>query len=159
MGPIGILVGEPGGPRDIWWSDVDFWEYNEHNIDDKGRLVLPASFRSAFEGGGVLAFVGKSVGIFEHPRWDARLRQLRDSGDFSNDEIRLVKSLVTEFTPDGQNRVTLPVRLRERAGIEREVALIGMGDHIAVYARDAWKAFEARLDEGGDLADRLSEAI
>ena len=159
MGLGGALVGAPGGPGYLWWSDVDFWEYNEHNIDDKGRLVLPASFRSAFEGGGVLTFVGRSVGIFEHARWDAKLRQLRDSGDFSNDEIRLVKSLVTEFTPDSQNRVTLPARLRERAGIEREVALIGMGDHVAVYARDAWKAFEARLDAGGDLADRLSEAI
>lgn len=149
----------PVGPRDLGWSNVDFWEYNEHNIDGKGRLVLPASFRAAFEGGGVLTFQGKYVGIFEHSRWDAHLRQLRDSGDFTTDEIRLVKSLVTEFTPDAQNRVTLPARLRARTGIEREVALIGMGDHVAVYARDEWKAFEAEVDTGGDLADRLSEAL
>lgn len=153
------LGGNIGRPRNLRWSNVDFWEYNEHNIDGKGRLVLPASFRAAFEGGGVLTFQGRYVGIFEHSRWDARLRQLRESGDFSTAEIRLVMSLVTEFTPDAQNRVTVPVRLRERTGIEREVALIGMGDHVAVYAREEWKAFEAEVDAVGDLADRLSEAL
>lgn len=152
-------MGTADGQLGLRWSGMDFWEYNEHNIDGKGRLVLPASFRAAFEGGGVLTFQGKYVGIFEHSRWDAHLRQLRESGDFTTEEIRYVKSLVTEFTPDSQNRVTLPARLRERTGIEREVALIGMGEHIAVYARDEWKAFEAQVDVGGDLADRLSEAL
>lgn len=143
-------------PRAIWWSSVDFWEYNEHNIDGKGRLVLPSSFRPAFEGGGVLTFMGHYAGIFERSRWAARLRDMVDSGEFSTEEIHYVKSFVTEFTPDGQNRVTIPARLRARSGIEREVALIGMGNHIAVYPRDEWKAFEARLDAGGDLADRLT---
>ncbi len=138
---------------------MDFWEYNEHNIDGKGRLVLPASFRDAFEDGGVLTFQGRYLAIFEHSRWQAKMRTMRDSGDFTAEELRYVKSFVTEFKPDSQNRVTIPVRLRERAGIDKEVALIGMGEHISVYARDEWKSFEQRLDAGGDLADRLAEAL
>ncbi|MCB1270968.1 MAG: hypothetical protein M9942_06400 [Microthrixaceae bacterium] len=138
---------------------MDFWEYNEHNIDDKGRLVLPASFRSAFESGGLLTYHGRYLALFEYARWEAHLRTMRDSGNFSPQELRYLKSFVTEFTPDGQHRVTVPTRLRDRAGIDREVALIGMGDHVAVYARDVWKAFEEELDSGGDLADRLAEAL
>lgn len=150
------LSGDVRKLRTTWWSGVDFWEYNEHNIDAKGRLVLPSTFRPAFEGGGVLTFQGRYVGIFERPRWVAHLRDMTDSGEFSAEEIHYVKSFVTEFTPDAQNRVTVPARLRARSGIDREVALIGMGDHIAVYPRDEWKAFEERLDAGGDLADRLT---
>lgn len=138
---------------------VDFWEYNEHNIDGKGRLVLPASFRPAFESGGLLTFHGHYLALFEYARWDAHLRSIRDSGSFTAQELRYLKSFVTEFTPDAQHRVTVPTRLRERAGIEHEVALIGMGDHVAIYVWDTWRAFEESLDAGGDLADRLAEAL
>ena len=63
------------------------------------------------------------------------------------------------FSPDGQNRVTIPARLRERVGLGRELALIGMGHHIAIYPRDAWHAIESELAAGGDLDDRLSDAL
>jgi MraZ protein len=146
------LVGPPG-------SIVDFWEYNEHNIDDKGRLVLPSSFRSAFEDGGVLTLQGSFVAMMQPTRWDQVLRKMTDSGQYSTRELNYIKSFVTVFTPDGQNRVTIPARLRERVGLGREVALIGMGHHIAIYPRDAWQAIESDMAAGTDLDERLSDAL
>lgn len=138
---------------------MEFWEYNEHNIDGKGRLVLPSSFRESFESGGVMTFMGSRVVIFQPQVWEARLRKMSASGDFSPREIDFVKSFVTVFQPDGQNRVTIPARLRERAGLDREVALIGMGDHIDVYDREAWRALEDDLASTPDLAERLAQAL
>ncbi len=138
---------------------MDFWEYNEHNIDDKGRLVLPSSFRSAFEQGGVLTLQGNFVAMMQPARWEQVLRNMAASGDYSNRELNYIKSFVTVFTPDGQNRVTIPARLRDRVDLGREVALIGMGTHIAIYPRDAWLAIESDMAGGGDLDDRLSEAL
>ncbi|MGI9579566.1 MAG: division/cell wall cluster transcriptional repressor MraZ [Microthrixaceae bacterium] len=138
---------------------MDFWEYNEHNIDDKGRLVLPSSFRSAFEGGGVLTLQGNFVAMMQPSRWEYVLRKMTESGQYSNRELNYIKSFVTVFTPDGQNRVTIPSRLRDRVGLTREVALIGMGQHIAIYPRDAWQALESDMAAGGDLDERLSDAL
>lgn len=138
---------------------MDFWEYNEHNIDDKGRLVLPSSFRSAFEGGGVLTLQGSFVAMMQPARWEQVLRKMTDSGQYSTRELNYIKSFVTVFTPDGQNRVTIPARLRERVGLEREVALIGMGQHIAIYPRESWQAIESDMATGGDLDERLSDAM
>ncbi len=138
---------------------MEFWEYNEHNIDGKGRLVLPASFRSAFEGGGVITFQGTHLAMMQPAEWDKTLRRMSSSGDYSDRELSFVKSFVTVFTPDAQNRVTIPARLREQVGLEREVALIGMGGHIAIYSRDVWHAIERDLAGGGDLAERLAEAL
>ena len=149
----GDLVGT------VRWSAVDFWEYNEHNIDGKGRLVLPSSFRESFEDGGVMTFMGSRVVIFEPAVWESRLRKMGASGNFTNREIDFVKSFVSVFTPDAQNRVTIPARLRERAGLEREVALIGMGDHIDVYDRAVWKSLEDEMAAATDLSDRLAEAL
>ena len=153
-----------GSPRDTRTAldsalIVDFWEYNEHNIDDKGRLVLPSSFRSAFEDGGVLTLQGSFVAMMQPTRWEQVLRQMTDSGQYSTRELNYIKSFVTVFRPDGQNRVTIPARLRERAGLQREVALIGMGKHIAIYPRDAWLAIESDMAAGSDLDERLADAL
>lgn len=138
---------------------MDFWEYNEHNIDDKGRLVLPSSFRSAFEGGGVVTLQGNFIAMMQPARWEQVLRKMTDSGQYSTRELSYIKSFVTVFTPDGQNRVTIPARLRERVGLTREVALIGMGQHIAIYPRESWQAIESDMAAGGDLDERLSDAL
>jgi MraZ protein len=138
---------------------VEFWEYNEHNIDGKGRLVLPSSFRSAFEKGGVLTLQGSFVAMMQPAEWDKALRKMTAGGDYSTRELNYIKSFVTVFTPDAQNRVTVPARLRQRAGLDREVAMIGMGGHIAIYPRDVWLALEDDLSAGGDLDDRLADAL
>jgi len=142
---------------------VEFWEYNEHNIDGKGRLVLPSSFRAAFQDGGVMTFQGSHMALHQPAGWEKALRRMETGGEYTKRELGYVKSFVTLFTPDGQSRVTIPARLREAVGLDREVAMIGMGTHVAVYPRDVWKALEAELaagvDGGPGLSDRLAEAL
>jgi MraZ protein len=140
---------------------VDFWEYNEHTIDGKGRLVLPASFREEFAGGGVLANHGDHVGLHTGSGWEQAYRSMESQG-FSPRELSVVKSFATRFLPDAQNRVTVPARLREVVGVDREVALIGMGKYVALYPRDRWRRIEADVlsaqHEGASLAERLAVA-
>ncbi len=142
---------------------MDFWEYNEHTIDGKGRLVLPSSFREAFAGGGVLTNQGDHVALLTPAGWDIAFRAMRDSQDFSPRELSVVKSFASRFHADAQNRVTLPPRLRQAVGLERDVALIGMGNHVALYPRDRWHQLEGEVlavpADGASLADRLAVAL
>jgi len=141
----------------------EFWEYNEHNIDGKGRLVLPSSFREAFADGGVLTFQGTHAALHTPSGWDRARRALEDDTRFTKAEQAWVKSLVCPVVPDAQNRVMLPARLRAEVGLDKEVSLVGMGGHVAIYSTEAWHALEARL-RGGDehrppLNDRLAELL
>lgn len=142
---------------------MDFWEYNEHTIDGKGRLVLPSSFREAFTDGGVLTNQGDHVALHTPAGWDIAFRAMRESQDFTPRELAVVKSFVTRFHPDAQNRVTLPARLRQAVGLERDVALIGMGNHVALYPRDRWHQLEGEVladhAQGAGLAERLAVAL
>ncbi len=144
-------------------SNMKFWEYNEHNLDAKGRLVLPASFRDEFREGGILAFGGTHAMIHTLAGWQEVATNVETSGDYSPRELAVIKSFATQFAPDAQNRVKVPERLRAAAGLDREVALIGMGHYVALYSLDRWQQLQSEImgDSVGDeaLMERLSESI
>jgi MraZ protein len=138
---------------------VDFYEQFEHTIDGKGRLVLPASWRSGFAEGGFLAFLGRNGGLFPPTAWEQYRRRLETSGNFDRDAMAYVLSLVTPFQPDAQNRINVPGRLRQKLGLDRDVTLAGAGSYVALWDRRAWDDLERRVerptDEGVSLADRF----
>jgi MraZ protein len=144
-------------------SNLRFWEYNEHNLDAKGRLVLPASFRDEFEFGGILAFGGTHAMIHTISGWQQVATSIETSGRYNPRELAVIKSFATQFKPDAQNRVKVPDRLRTAAGLDREVALIGMGHYVALYSLDRWQQIQGEVmaDDGtdDDLMERLSESI
>ena len=131
----------------------------EHTIDDKGRLVLPAAYRAALADGGFVSFLGRYPALFTEPGWDKYRRRLEDSGAFSRTQLQYVLSFTSPFRPDSQHRVGLGAKLREVAGLEREVTIVGSGTHAALYPRAAWAAVEVEAnapDESGrTLVDKF----
>lgn len=142
---------------------MDFYDTFEHTVDGKGRLVLPSSFRSAFVDGGFLTFLGEYAALFTAEGWESYRRKLQQAGTFSRRELQYLFSFVSPFQPDGQNRITLGQRLRDKTGIDRDVTLVGSGTHVAVYAREAWARIEDAVEapaEGVDhasLVDKIQE--
>jgi MraZ protein len=53
-------------------------------------------------------------------------------------------ALASRVEPDGQGRLLLPQKILRRAGIQKEVTLIGVRDHLEVWNRADW---EARIEE------------
>ncbi|MEI3012642.1 MAG: division/cell wall cluster transcriptional repressor MraZ [Sutterella seckii] len=67
--------------------------------------------------------------------------------------MRLVLGSALELTPDAAGRILIPKDLRELAGLERECALVGLGEHLELWDRAALRANEeASLAEGFDPA-------
>ena len=64
-----------------------------------------------------------------------------------------------ELELDASGRVTLPPPLLAHAGIEREVAVVGVGDHLEVWGKERWASVQAALDsEIGEVTERLGNA-
>jgi len=127
----------------------------QHTLDAKGRLSLPAKFRSGMTGSLVVA-KGLEKCLYVYPAEDYAkfLNQLTERGDFDQ-KFRAVRRFFTsgarEDELDSAGRIGIPAGLREYAKLDRDVAVIGNGDRIELWDAGAWAAYngetEGRIDE------------
>lgn len=120
-----------------------------NKIDTKGRVSIPASFRT------VLA-KENSDEIFCHPSLDApaldaggprlvkHIRSLlQDLAPYSDEKDQLATALFGEseyIKIDNDGRVVLPPRLREIASFDTHVTFVGLGDKFQMWEPDKFEA-------------------
>lgn len=133
-----------------------------HNVDTKGRLILPAKFRS-YLGERCIATRGLDHCLFLFPieEWKVLEQQLK-SLPLSKSEARAFSrfffSGATECDLDGQGRILLSSSLREYASISREVAIIGVSSRIEIWAADRWAVYCSGAEETyEELAEKMGE--
>lgn len=133
-----------------------------HNLDVKGRLILPAKFRSCL-GERCIATRGLDHCLFVFPleEWqgmEEKLRNLPLTKKEARAFSRFFFSGATECELDGQGRVLLPPSLREYAHISKEVAIIGVSSRIEIWAADHWDEYCAGAEETyEELAEQMGE--
>ena len=98
-------------------------------LDAKGRLILPAKFREQLESGLVLTRgQERCLYVFtvsEFERIHEQLRTAPLSSKQARDYIRVFLSGASDEVPDKQGRITIPQNLRDYAGLEKELTVIG----------------------------------
>lgn len=120
-------------------------------LDDKGRLALPAKFRSDLEAGLVIT-KGQERCLYVFPRDEfVRITELlgsapvtqRSARDFS----RVLFASGSDEVPDGQGRITVPAKLREYAGLTKDCAVIGANSRVEVWDAQAWQSYLDSTEE------------
>lgn len=109
-----------------------------HQIDDKGRLSLPAAFRrEAADASLILLQVhADALTLYPEEAWqgvEARLRELLRLQPDSRAYVLGVTAGAQEVTPDKQGRIPLPPRLREAAGIDGSALIVGVLDRMEIW--------------------------
>ncbi len=133
--------------------------YN-HKLDGKGRTVLPSRFREEL-GTSVVATIGidSCIALYPTDRWEELLLKLKDLSSFkkkARDFRRVLLSMATEQEIDSTGRILLPALLRDYAGAEQEIILIGAEDHIEVWDAKKWEEHRSEvLSDFSDLAEEL----
>lgn len=133
-----------------------------HKLDSKGRTVLPARFRGEL-GNSVVATIGidKCIALYPLSRWEELLLKLKDLSSFkkkTRDFRRVLLSMATEQDIDGAGRILLPSLLREYAGVEQEITLIGAEDHMEIWDARKWEDHRNLvLADFSDLAEDLED--
>lgn len=133
----------------------------EPRLDDKGRLILPAKFRDQFAGGLVLTR-GQEHCLFAFPmrefeRMYEQLRQAPTTSKKAREYLRVFLSGAVDEQPDKQGRITLPATLRQYAGLDRELAVIGAGSRIEIWDAAAWQEYLTASEES--FAETAEEVI
>ena len=109
-------------------------------IDAKGRMALPAKFRSQL-GQGLVMARGQERCVYLLP-FDAR------------EYLRVFLSGAVDQQPDKQGRVLVPQMLRDYANLGSDVVVIGVGTRAELWNKDTWESYLAEKEEGySDIAD------
>jgi MraZ protein len=129
-------------------------------LDEKGRLILPAKFRGRLSGGLVMTR-GQERCLFlmpmdEFARMYEQVRQAPVTSRQARDYLRVLLSGASDEVPDRQGRISIPPVLREYAGLDRDVAVIGAGTRVEVWDRTAWEAYLAEQESAySDTAEQI----
>ncbi len=114
-------------------------------LDDKGRLALPAKFRSDLEGGLVIT-KGQERCLFVFPMAEfSRITELLRTAPVTQrsvrDYSRVFFASASHEVPDGQGRITVPAQLREYAGLAKDCVVIGANSRVEVWDATAWQSY------------------
>ncbi len=129
-------------------------------LDDKGRLILPAKFRDKLAGGLVVTRgQERCLYVFamdEFVRIAEQVRATPMTSKGARDYARVLLSGASDEVPDKQGRVTIPTVLREYAGLERDLAVIGAGSRIEIWDAGAWATYLAANEQAfSELAQEV----
>jgi MraZ protein len=133
---------------------VLYGEY-ELNIDDKNRLLVPSEVRRSItpeeHGDGFFFVIGVNRMPWLYPeRYYERLATAAPSDMTPAQDLlafdQLHFAMASRVEPDKQGRVLLPDKTLRRAGIKKEVTLIGVRDHLELWNRADWEAERERLE-------------
>ena len=113
-----------------------------HSIDDKGRLFIPAKIREDLEFTFIITkgLDGCLYG-YSLSEWrilEEKIRSLPSAK--SRDIQRFLFASAISVTADKQGRVVIPSALREFAGLEKDVAVLGVGSRIEIWDKAKWEA-------------------
>jgi MraZ protein len=129
-----------------------FRGHYEHSLDAKNRLSIPARFRAAFSSGLVLSKDSEPCVALWTPEAheatvEAALAGRNPLGSERKKIARYFQAQSFDTELDSAGRVTVPGALLEHGGLDREVVVAGVGDHLEVWSRERWDAEQSSLDE------------
>lgn len=124
-----------------------------HQIDDKGRLNLPAPFRREHpDRPMVLVHVFENaLTLYPEPAWaevEGRLRELLRLQPQARSYVLSVTANAVEVAPDKQGRILVPQRLQDAAGLKGPTLVVGAIDRIELWDPERFEAsVSARTDD------------
>ncbi len=137
---------------------------HQPRLDDKGRLFLPAKFRDELAEGLVIT-KGQERCLYvwtlgEFDRVTAAMGGAPVTAKAARDFGRVLFSSGSQEVPDKQGRITLPPALREYAGLDRDVVVIGNNTRVEIWDGAAWAAYLADREQGyAEMADEVMPGV
>ena len=134
-----------------------------HNIDDKGRMIIPSKFRYDL-GEKFIITRGIDTCLFVYPKneWTKIISQLNELS-FTKKDVRSFQrfflSGATECEFDKQGRINITSPLADYADITKECVVIGVNDRIEIWSKDNFDKFlKDNMENLSDIAENLFES-
>ena len=128
-----------------------------HTVDPKGRVSVPSRFRELLAGHGDDLVILPYAGAIEvHPLhlWQVLEDKMNQLPLLDPDRRKVTYQYLSrglDVKIDPQGRIQIPQEYRERAGLQKDVWIIGLGNRFEVWDADRWAHVDR--EESGPLED------
>ena len=133
-------------------------------LDDKGRLALPARFRTDLEGGLVITKgQDRCLDVFPvatFASWTAKLAEAPPTDRRVRDYARILFASASHEVPDAQGRVVVPPQLRDYAGLRKDCVVTGAYNRVDIWDAEIWQAYlDSRENDFSEVAEEVLPGI
>jgi MraZ protein len=131
----------------------------QHALDHKGRLIVPARFRERLGSQFILTIAAPDPCLALYPmatwvEFCGRLESIPRKDDAYRRSLRWLFAHSEEVGCDAQGRVVVPALLRSYAGIERQVVSVGLLTRVEIWAKER---YEFQTPPEGELPAFMAE--
>jgi MraZ protein len=130
----------------------------QHTIDTKGRVFIPARLRdelgSVFY---VTISMDRCLSAYSAESWQAFSEKVDAMPFVKQRKMRPLFANAARCELDTQGRILLPQKLREFAGLTKNVTVIGANNHAEIWDSDAWDALSAEELSPENIAAVMEE--
>ena len=114
----------------------------QHNIDAKGRVIIPSKLRENLSGTFIVTRgLDKCLFIYDRKRWEDIIGKLKEL-PWTDPDVRRFARFFTagavECSFDSQGRILIPQNLREHAMLDKLIVTIGVVDRIEMWNKALW---------------------
>lgn len=133
-----------------------------HNVDTKGRVAIPAKFRSKISGGAIITRgLDRCLFVFTKKDWEklaGKLIELPLSQSNSRAFVRLMLSGASDVNLDSQGRILVPDYLRKYAGVTKTVKVIGVYNRMEIWNGKNWEVYKKKTESASDeIAEKMAD--
>jgi MraZ protein len=130
-------------------------------LDDKGRIILPAKFWDELAAGVVVTRgLERCLFVYSQREFEilhGKIREAPVTNKQARDYLRVFLSGASQDAPDSQRRVTIPANLREYAGLDRDLTVVGVGNRAEIWDTEAWNTYYESVES--DFVNTAEEVI
>lgn len=133
----------------------------QHQIDQKGRVVLPAKFREEMADGLVVTkSMEHCLFVYTLSEWAVQENQAKSLSMFDQagrDFKRIFFSPAAKAVPDKQGRFVIPQNLRDYANLDKDIVVIGTGEYVEIWDKEEWAKYSAVAEAAyPEIAEKLA---
>lgn len=150
-------MGESG---EKWGINKMFIGEYKHNLDEKGRLALPAKFRGKLSDGVVITKgLENALVIYTKEEWEniaADIAKMPYTQGNARAFSRMTLSGANDCKLDRQGRINIPQNLREFAHLKTNAVVVGVYSRIEVWDTKEWEEYQTRTEkDAAQIAEQL----
>ena len=120
----------------------------DHSLDGKGRVIIPASFREALGEDFTITINPNKTAVAIYPKamWDLQLERLSQINPMDRIGLQYERYVMSVSfsgnSMDAQGRVLIPIKLRNKIGLTRDIVFVGLNSYIEIWDAEVYAQME-----------------
>lgn len=132
-----------------------------HNLDDKGRLMMPVKFREKLQNCILSRGLDGCLFVYDLNEWskfEEKAKALSMTKKANRQFTRMMLGSASEIELDKQGRIKVSNPLKEFANLSKECVILGVGNKLEIWDKDKWEAYyNSNIEEFEELVETMED--